>query len=174
MMSEENCKLRDAAYAGDKAAVESALNQGADVNAKDDDGKTALFRASNQGYTEIMKVLIDNGADVNVKTKEGATPLITACCFGRDLEAVELLISNGADVKAMSHERGYGLNPLLDSSEKGNYDTVKLLLDRGADVNIRTKDNKGALDVASNPSILPKPPEHLQEKTMKLLLERGC
>jgi ankyrin repeat protein len=57
--------------------VKTLIDAGAGVNAKDEDGATALLWAAVEGHTETAKVLIDAGADVNTKDKEyGATALM--------------------------------------------------------------------------------------------------
>ena len=43
------------------------LEKEADVNAKDNEGRTALMAASNYGHTEIVSMLLEMGADVNAK-----------------------------------------------------------------------------------------------------------
>jgi ankyrin repeat protein len=57
-----NSDLLEAAEAGDTARVEQLLEQGADVNAKDKDGYTALMLAAFSGHTETVKTLLDAGA----------------------------------------------------------------------------------------------------------------
>jgi ankyrin repeat protein len=87
--------LIDTAKKGDTAKVNALLNKGADVNAKDKDGKTALMAASEKGHTEIVKTLIDNGANVNAKSKIGSTALMLAS-LGGHTEIVQLLKKAGA------------------------------------------------------------------------------
>jgi ankyrin repeat protein len=77
------------------------LADGADVNAKDDDGWTPLFYAADEGHKEIAELFIAAGADVNAKTGRGFTPLYMAASGGHK-EIVELLIAEGADVNAKS------------------------------------------------------------------------
>jgi ankyrin repeat protein len=87
--------LLDAVYEGDLQRVKSVLDQGADVNAKDIDGWTALMYASLNGYADIVKYLIDHGADINVKNKYGETALLLASKHDYQ-DIVALLESHGA------------------------------------------------------------------------------
>ena len=108
-----NSKLLKAATAGEVAKVERLLTKGADVNARDQDGRTALMMAALgghtetvkalmaaavQGHTEIVEVLIDAGADVNAKDQDGATALMLAKSKGHT-EIVEILKQAGGDIK---------------------------------------------------------------------------
>jgi uncharacterized protein len=56
------------------ATAERLLAAGADVNARDDNGRTALHAAASQGYTDVVKFLADQGADVGAKDGDGNTP----------------------------------------------------------------------------------------------------
>ena len=67
--------LHYAARNGDKEIAEILIAEGADVNAKNDNGQTSLHFAAIGGYMEIAKLLINNGADVNAKDRYGKTPL---------------------------------------------------------------------------------------------------
>src|SRR5260370_38516317 len=70
--------LITAAYQGDVKTAIAQLAEGADVNARDCDGDTALVLASERGHIELVKVLLKNGADVNAKNLNGVTALIAA------------------------------------------------------------------------------------------------
>merc|ERR1712078_113458 len=68
---------------------------GAEVNAKSEYGATPLHWASQEGYTDIVKLLIEKGADVNAKDEEGKTPLNWAS-EGGHTDIVKLLVEKGA------------------------------------------------------------------------------
>ena len=53
--------------------VRRLLEEGADVNVKDDRGSTALMYASEEGHVETVKLLLEKGADVNAKDNDGGT-----------------------------------------------------------------------------------------------------
>ena len=58
-------QLIGAAKSGDLAAVKTLLAKGADVNAKDGDGLTALIAAAGEGQLEVVRLLLNKGADAN-------------------------------------------------------------------------------------------------------------
>lgn len=73
------------------------VENGADVNAKDSDGKPVIFSAlvgTRPVDLEILKFLISKGADVNIRDAQGNTPLFFA--FGNQA-AVDILLAAGAD-----------------------------------------------------------------------------
>ncbi|MBQ6001671.1 MAG: ankyrin repeat domain-containing protein [Synergistaceae bacterium] len=69
------------------------MNDGANVNAKKNDGETALMLAAWRGHTQIAELLIKYGAEVNAKTTGGNTALILA---GKNTETAYILRSHGA------------------------------------------------------------------------------
>ncbi len=89
--------LHNAAGRGDPAVVEALLAKGADVNAKDESGITALMWAS--GHLDVVQALLAEGADVNAKRNDGLTLLMQASQLGH-LDVVQALIDRGADVNA--------------------------------------------------------------------------
>jgi len=108
--------------------VELLLQAGADINAKNNYGWTALMWASKYGYKDVVKLLIKAGADINAKTYSGWTALISASGNGH-IDVVELLLQTGADVNAKDN---YGWTALTRASQKGQRDVVKLLKQYGA------------------------------------------
>jgi cytochrome c len=119
-----------AAKKGDLAALEAALNAGADVN-ESAGGLTPLFYAATRGQVEAAKLLIARGADVDGMTLLG-TPLMAAADRNGP-ELVELLLANGANPNAdrKSH------TALHVAAERGCLGCVKALVEAGANVNAR-------------------------------------
>ena len=100
--------LWDAAWDGRTAVVELLLAAGADVDAKDEDGWTALHYAATRGHTAVVELLLAAGADVNAQSNAGGTALHYAAFYGHSA-VVELLLAAGADVDAESKIGGTAL-----------------------------------------------------------------
>lgn len=76
----------------------------ADVNVKNNHGRTALMLADYSSY-DIMKILLSTGADVNAKNNIGSTTLmLVAGSYDNYIEVIKLLISYGADINAKDYE----------------------------------------------------------------------
>lgn len=89
-MAAGDTSLSDAVKAGDIAGVRALLDQGADVNAKNEYSDTPLRIVAFYGWKEVAELLIDEGADVDAKDNNGETPLSIAARAGRK-KVVELL-----------------------------------------------------------------------------------
>ena len=136
-----NIRLIRSSMFGNKKKVEELLKEGANVNAKNSDGYTALILASSNGRTEIVAMLLEKGADVNAKDKYNATALIKASSNGHT-EIVAKLLDAGADVNA---KNDYGYTALIQASRNKHTEIVAMLLDNGADVNATDDDGDTAL-----------------------------
>jgi ankyrin repeat protein len=91
--------LMRAALDGNTERVKELIQQGADINQRDDNGRTALMFAVINTHYETMKVLLEYGADVNAKSNKGGTALMGAASAG-DLRMVQALLDKGADLHA--------------------------------------------------------------------------
>jgi ankyrin repeat protein len=123
--------LREAAKEGWKSAMKLAVEKGADVNAADKDGVTALMLASEKGHLEVAKWLVEKGDDVNAADLRGTTAYMWACANGH-LEVAKWLEEKGADVSAAD---GRGRTALMEASGNGHLEVAKWLEEKGADVN---------------------------------------
>lgn len=94
---------------GEKALAEACLKQGADINAKDNFGRSPLLLATEYNCGEMVAWLLDRGADVNTTGKDNRTPLMAALAQG-NLKRAELLRSRGAQGAFNSPQGGTPLN----------------------------------------------------------------
>ena len=88
--------LRSAAWANDVAGARRLIDQGADVNAKDDTVQSAYLIATSEGYDELLTLTIDSGAKINDKDSWNGTGLIRAAERGHYL-VVGRLLAAGID-----------------------------------------------------------------------------
>lgn len=92
-MSDE--EFIDLCRSSNASKVEEAIQNGANVNAKDNTGWSALMWAALKGHTETAKVLLQNGADVNARDKYRLSALMMAVNNGH-IKTANLLRSYGA------------------------------------------------------------------------------
>ncbi|MBI1873332.1 MAG: ankyrin repeat domain-containing protein [Acidobacteria bacterium] len=127
--------VADAVMRGDRDSVRALLQQGADVNAPQADGMTALHWAAERGDADTAAMLLYAGANAAAVTRIGHyTPLHLASKSG-SAPVVEALLKAGGDVAARSTTSG--VTPLHLAATSGNPDVVVKLLNHGADVNAR-------------------------------------
>ena len=128
--------LLDAAKRGDVAAVRSLLKQGADPNAAQGDGLTALHMAAQEGNLDLAKVLIGAKANVDAKTRLGAYTPLHLASEGAHTDVVLALLKAGANVDAVTTTSG--VTPLHPAAKALNGEaTVLALLEHGAQANPR-------------------------------------
>ena len=138
-----NVALIKASNSGETKTVELLLKNGANVNAQDKYGYTPLIQACDRGHIETVELLLKNGANVNAKDNHANTALITASSHKDFTEIIEVLLKYGADVNAINND---GDSALIMSVDIGFTMGVKLLIENGADINIRTKPNSTTVD----------------------------
>lgn len=126
--------VADAARRGDREAVRRALAGGADVNAPQIDGSTALHWAVDRDDPQMVDLLIRAGARVAARTREGVAPLQLAATNG-SAAVVARLLKAGADPNAPLMPSGE--TALMMAARTGAVDALRVLLEAGASVNAR-------------------------------------
>ena len=108
--------------------------EGADVNTEDENGCTALMKASECGHNKCVKLLIKTGADVDKRNTKGFTALMFASENGHS-KCLKLLIEAGANVNKLYQDfTGLTLTSLKLASSEGHKTCVELMLKAGANV----------------------------------------
>ena len=115
----------------DSASVQRLLAAGADVNAPQVDGSTALLWAAHHDDLELVDRLLRAGANVKATNRYGVAPLILACTNG-NAGMVARLLDAGADPNTALPG---GETALMTAARTGKVDAVRLLIARGAVVN---------------------------------------
>jgi len=165
-----------AAKFDDVNTVKSLISQGIDPNLVDLYGNPMLVLAiKDRSYQVIDLLLVSKGMDVDLSNKQGETPLMMAsingdlplvrtlvlknkaqldhiswtplhyACSKGHLDVAQFLIANGAKVDSLSLG---GATPLMMAVHSGNELLVKLLLDKGANLQLRNTEGITAIDIA--------------------------
>lgn len=165
-----------AAKFNDVATVKSLISKGVSPNTTDSKGDPMLNLAIKDKSEDVISLLIANKAtDVDLSNKSGETPLMIAsingdlpvvkslvlqrkaqidhvgwtplhyACARGHLDVAQFLISNGALIDSLSQGN---TTPLMMAVQSGNEVLVKLLLDKGADLQLRNSQGLSAIDIA--------------------------
>jgi ankyrin repeat protein len=104
------------------------LRKGADADARDKSGRTALWYAANSENTGFITLLLEHGADVNARDNEGRTPLMHAAdlCFTWDVRA---LLNAGADPTIQDKHGRTALEPQPVSAGDPKCATVRRMIE---------------------------------------------
>jgi ankyrin repeat protein len=142
-----NHSLLSAAKAGEEHGVAAALAVGAEANARDDDGFTALWLAVAYGRrTAAVAQLLAAGANVEMPAGNGSTPLVIAGQIG-DVPVVEQLLAAGAGADCVKATDG--ISPIFMAAEYGHAGVVDLLAAAGASVDRANRKGTTPLYVAA-------------------------
>ncbi|WP_341356781.1 ankyrin repeat domain-containing protein [Rossellomorea sp. y25] len=159
--------------------IETLLETQLNINSINENSYTALhFAMKSPAALSITKVLIDKGADISLKCRSGESPLFKACHLG-NIEVVRYLVKVGASVNDVNsdgdniiiascnninclrfllsfqnfdvnYRNNDGYTALMEAAEDGKFDSVKLLLESGTNVEFQDNYGSTALTLAKN------------------------
>jgi len=131
--------LLEASRRGHSEVALALIEAGADVNARDAYGVTAMMFAAICGSTEVIDRLTEAGADVNAQDLDGRSVLIEALTTENDIpvSTIQSLVVAGA---APNIRISGGVTPLMLAAA-GEPEVLQMLIDAGADVN--AQDDRG-------------------------------
>jgi ankyrin repeat protein len=157
---DQTSTLSAAAFGNDTESVRLLLNAGAPVNQANAAGNTPLMNAASNGNLEAVTLLLAAGADVNARAaapsqqvKNGTidlgrfTALILASAYG-PASVVKALLDAGAGANATESR---GMTPLMyaAATDHGDIEIARMLIARGADLNVKSTAGETALDWAN-------------------------
>ncbi|XP_016323378.1 fibronectin type 3 and ankyrin repeat domains protein 1-like [Sinocyclocheilus anshuiensis] len=138
--------LMVAAQKGFTSLVDILVKHGADINKKDSTGKESLMQACFAGHLDTVKYLRNCGSTCESQDTDGCTPLHWAV-DGVHLPVITYMIQDGCEVRGRVFLSLW--TPLMRvSAISGNAAVASILLQAGADVNVRDKAGKTPLMVA--------------------------
>lgn len=128
--------------------VKTLIARGADVNATDNDGFTPLHLAAMNGYADKARYLLEHGASLQALTKQKTTPLHLAAERRRFDAGLLDLLSGPPNARNVNPRDAEGRTPLYRAVDADNAESVKWLIDHGADPNLATSRGEMPLDRA--------------------------
>ncbi len=160
-------RLHDAAAAGDVGAIHGLLAEGAEIDARDRQGRTPILVATMARRTDAVRALIEAGADVDIRDDNLANPFLYAGAEGL-LDILRLVNEAGADPAITNR---YGGVAVIPASERGHVETVRYLLEE-SDVDVDHVNNLGWTALLEAVILGDGGPAH--QAIVRLLVEHGA
>ncbi|CAC5410694.1 unnamed protein product [Mytilus coruscus] len=151
--------LHAACFAGNKGIVRTLIEHNADINMLDKDSETPLHKSCRNGSVNVIQTLVTYGADINQVNTHGHTPL---CLAKNQNDILDVVIVKSTEDEQIGPSKrltntfcrsnklegqlncitsfsiSHGWTPLYEASMRGDFQTVKSLITKGANVNMKT------------------------------------
>ena len=128
--------------------AKALLDAGADVDRKNNAGQTAVYQTvlynHRDGVLEMLKLLLARGASPRLSARDLSWPIHMAAQHGR-ADCIVVLLDSGSDVDPPD---AWGQTPLMRACQNSHINAVRLLLQRGGNVNLRDRNGCTALYLA--------------------------
>lgn len=154
--------LATAAENGDTKAIGRAVEEGADVKAVGGRKATALWYAAVSEQKTAFEQLLKLGADPNTPNETGES-LVGWCVLNRDAQFLKLALAHGGNPNAVNIDNG--LPVMFRAVSQDSTEKLELLLNAGADINIRARDG-------STPALFASSARRMEK--LLFLLQRGA
>ncbi len=149
-------------------AVELLLEGGADLQARDITGRRVLYYAVRGGQESMVKVLLDHGATETLTTgpvSNSGSTILHCAMIKPNLTIVEMILKAGVDVNGRDLIGDTALHGLVRSGPQPLEQTVSLLLNLGAEINMVNNDSDTPLHLAVS---------HDRLRIAQMLLDAGA
>jgi uncharacterized protein len=193
-----------AARQGAAEGVRALAEAGADLNAVDPDGTSALNIAIINAHYDVAALLVEKGAGLDIGDAAGMTPLYAVVDMKHQepmvnrplpkssdrlvpLDVVTILLDRGANPNAAlktpllmrqhnggDPSLGEGATPLMRASKVSDATLIRVLLEKGADPHLRLRNQTTALMIAASRAARNAGPEQNTIEAMTLLLAKGA
>lgn len=154
--------LCEASSRGDVSTVASLISSGANINGRNEEGKTPLVLAIENQQPTVVTRLLQLGASKDVSDSAKKLPPLFWAASAGDIPMAKLLIQHGCNP---NHKNIYGSSYFLEIVDKGDLSMVELLLDHGAEVSTTDRYGRVAIQHAYSANNL---------AMLKLLQSRGA
>lgn len=162
-----NAQLIDAAERGDTDTVLQLLATGAEINSRDERGRTAVMAATHGNQVATVEALIAAGADIDIQDNRLDNPFLYAGAEGL-LDILKLTIDAGANTRLTNR---FGGTALIPAAERGHIDVITELLTR-TDVDVNHVNNLGWTALLEAIILSDGGPRHVE--VVRLLIDAGA
>lgn len=141
-MGSDVSQFLKAALGGDEAVVRSCLDDGMDVNAQSAKGLTALMASAWQGdHVDVARLLLDRGADLGIRQASSGWSALTFAAVNGKVRCLALFFERGA----VLDEAAGDWKALMFAVQYRSRDTARMLLEHGANANVRDDEQRTPL-----------------------------